>query len=68
MSPQDPRNVLPDPHESVSASSSDPLEPFNSRLPRSLQRRLRVYAALHDRKIQDVLGSALDEYLRQREE
>ncbi|WP_338127168.1 hypothetical protein [Deinococcus radiodurans] len=33
-----------------------------------MQRRLRVYAALHDRKIQDVLGSALDEYLRQREE
>ena len=67
MTPQDPHKVLPDAEKSASTSSADPLEPFNTRLPRSLHRRLRVYAALHDRKIQDVLGSALDEYLRQRE-
>lgn len=46
-----------------SGSETDPLEPFNSRLPRSLQRRLKVHVALHDTKIQDVLGTALDEYL-----
>lgn len=67
MNSQDPRKVLPHPDEPVSASSTDPLEPFNTRLPHSLQRRLRVYAALEGRKIQDVLGSALDEYLSQRE-
>ena len=44
----------------------DPLEPFNSRLPRSLQRRLKVHAALHGAKIQDVLGAALDDYLQRR--
>ena len=67
MNPQDARKALSHPDEPVSASSIDPLEPFNTRLPRSLQRRLRVYAALEGRKIQDVLGSALDEYLSQRE-
>lgn len=41
----------------------DPLEPFNSRLPRSLQKRLKVHVALHDTKIQDVLSAALDDYL-----
>lgn len=44
----------------------DPLEPFNSRVPRSLQRRLKVHAALHGVKIQDVLSAALSEYLSAR--
>ena len=44
----------------------DPLEPFNTRLPRSLQRRLKVHAALHGVKIQDVLSAALSEYLSAR--
>ena len=44
----------------------DPLEPFNTRLPRSLQRRLKVHAALHEVKIQDVLSAALSDYLSAR--
>ena len=42
---------------------SDPLESFNTRLPRSLHRRLKVHVALKGQKIQDVMHQALDEYL-----
>lgn len=45
----------------------DPLESFNTRLPRSLQRRLKVYVALNNSKIQDVLNEALSEYLDRKE-
>lgn len=46
----------------------DPLESFNTRLPRSLQRRLKVHSALESIKIQDVVQRALDEYLTRYEE
>lgn len=45
----------------------DPLEPFNTRLPRSLLRRLKVHAAQEGRKIQDVVQEALDEYIKRYE-
>ncbi|WP_261665506.1 hypothetical protein [Deinococcus sp. Marseille-Q6407] len=48
---------------STEASLNDPLESFNTRLPRSLQRRLKVHVALQGGKIQDVVHNALDEYL-----
>jgi len=41
----------------------DPLESFNTRLPRSLQRRLKVHSALEGTKIQDVVQHALEDYL-----
>lgn len=41
----------------------DPLESFNTRLPHSLQRRLKVHTAVEGTKIQDVVQRALDEYL-----
>ena len=67
MSAKDPKTELP-PGPSPTPGKpggdpNDPLEPFNSRLPRSLQKRLKVHVALHDTKIQDVLGAALDDYL-----
>lgn len=45
----------------------DPLESFNTRLPRSLQKRLKVYVAMEDRKIQDVLCDVLDAYLTEKD-
>lgn len=46
---------------------TDALESFNTRLPRSLQRRLKVYAAGEGVKIQDVIQGALEEYLSKKE-
>lgn len=43
------------------------LESFNTRLPRSLQRRMKMYAASEGVKIQDVVQQALEEYLRKKE-
>ena len=45
----------------------DPLESFNTRLPRSLQRRLKVYTAQEGSKIQDVVQAALDDYIGKKE-
>ena len=45
----------------------DPLESFNTRLPRSLQRRLKVYTAQEGSKIQDIVQAALEEYLGKKE-
>lgn len=45
----------------------DVLESFNTRLPRSLQRRLKVYAAGEGVKIQDAVQQALEEYLGKKE-
>jgi len=41
----------------------DPLEPFSNRLPRSLHRRLKVYAAQSGRSIGEILREALEGYL-----
>lgn len=48
----------------AATTDEDPLESFNTRLPRSLQRRLKIHVAIHNTKIQDVLHLALDEYLK----
>jgi|GEM_PF-2304648 len=40
----------------------DPLESFNTRLPRSLLRRMKVHSAVHDLKIQDLVYQALQSY------
>ena len=56
--------ITPGPGHQV---SDDPLESFNTRLPRSLQRRLKVYTAQEGSKIQDVVQAALDEYLGKKE-
>ena len=45
----------------------DPLESFNTRLPRSLQRRLKIHVAVNGVKIQDVIQEALDAYLVKKE-
>lgn len=44
-------------------TEDDPLESFNTRLPRSLQRRLKIYVATSGTKIQTVLAEALENYL-----
>lgn len=51
----------------ITTVEDDPLESFNTRLPRSLQRRLKVYVALNNTKIQNVIYVALDEYLQKKE-
>ena len=45
---------------------ADPLESFNTRLPRSLNTRLKIYAASERLKIQDVIHAALEAYLEER--
>lgn len=49
------------------AAEPDPLESFNTRLPRSLHRRLKVHTALEGLKIQEVVGRALVEYLERQD-
>ena len=67
MSTKDPKTELPPGSLAAPVRPGgdlpDPLEPFNSRLPRSLQKRLKVHVALHDTKSPDVLSAALDDYL-----
>ncbi len=39
------------------------LQPFSTRLSAELKKRLRVFAAMNDRSMSDVLHVALSEYL-----
>lgn len=57
---------VPDP-VLLKIEETDVLESFNTRLPRSLQRRLKVYAAGERVKIQDVVQQALEQYLSKKE-
>lgn len=43
--------------------AADPLESFNTRLPRSLHRALKMHAAAEGVKIQDIVQQALNAYL-----
>lgn len=45
-------------------AETEVLESFNTRLPRGLHHRLKVYTAMEGHKIQDVVARALDEYLQ----
>lgn len=65
LSGQSVKALAAAPMTASNITDDDPLESFNTRLPRSLQRRLKVYVALNNTKIQDVLNTALDEYLKQ---
>lgn len=49
------------------AVPTDPLESFNTRLRQSTHRRLKVYSAVHNVKIQDVVNEALVDYLESKE-
>ena len=40
----------------------DPLESFNTRLRKSLLKRMKVYSAVHAIKIQDLVDVALEQY------
>ena len=51
----------------TASTDTEVLESFNTRLPRGLHRRLKVYTAVEGHKIQDVVAQALDEYLQQQE-
>ncbi|MFI1831305.1 hypothetical protein ACH41E_33400 [Streptomyces sp. NPDC020412] len=46
--------------------SDDALVLISARVPESLRRRLRVYAAQHDRTVQGILDEAIDQYLKGR--
>lgn len=59
-----PHPPQPEAQPAPASNDAEPLDSFNTRLPRSLQRRLKVHVALEGRKIQDVVQQALDEYLR----
>ena len=51
----------------TSPTETEVLESFNTRLPRGLHRRLKVYTAIEGHKIQDVVAQALDEYLQRQD-
>ncbi len=59
--------LLPPAKQGPPAAVSDPLESFNTRLRQSTQRRLKIYSALNDVKIQDVVNEALTAYLNSKE-
>ncbi|AAL27724.1 Arc-like repressor [Sulfolobus islandicus filamentous virus] len=40
---------------------------FGITIPKSLKTRLKIYCAQNDKKIQDVIREALEEYLQRRE-
>ena len=46
---------------------SEVLEPFNTRLPAGLHRRLKLHAASEGMKIQEVVSTALETYLIEKE-
>jgi len=48
--------------------ADDPLEAFNTRLPRSLLRHMKVHSAVHDLKIQDLVHQALLGYFANQSE
>lgn len=54
---------VPGAGQAQAQTTGDPLESFNTRLRRSVQRRLKVYSALNNVKIQDVVAEALENYL-----
>ncbi|AOS58367.1 conserved lipothrixviral and rudiviral protein [Sulfolobus islandicus filamentous virus 2] len=39
---------------------------FGIYIPKSLKKRLKVYCAEHDRRVNDVIKEALEEYLQRR--
>lgn len=49
-------------------SALDPLESFNTRLRQSTHRQLKVYCALNDLKIQDVVNEAITALLASKQE
>jgi hypothetical protein len=49
------------------AVPTDPLESFNTRLRQSTHRRLKVYSAVHNVKIQDAVNEALVAFLESKE-
>lgn len=56
--------VQPTPAEST--ETTDPLESFNTRLPRSLHRALKMHAAAEGLKIQDIVQHALNAYFKKK--
>ena len=55
---------VPQTEAAPAPAEAEPLDSFNTRLPRSLHKRLKVHVAVEGRKIQDVVQEALDDYLR----
>ncbi|WP_407573072.1 hypothetical protein [Deinococcus altitudinis] len=55
------------PVESAPTPVSEVLESFNTRLPAGLHRRLKLHAAGAGMKIQDVVNTALEAYLNEKE-
>lgn len=44
-------------------TDDDPVVQFGGRIPTSLRRRVRVYAAASDKEVAQILREALEEYL-----
>lgn len=63
---QSPEEMAPEPIK-VDLAPTPPagLESFNTRLPRELQKRLKVYAAAHEVKVQDIVRQALEVFLEE---
>lgn len=55
--------AAPTPQVQPAPEAVDPLEPFNTRLRKSLQKRLKLFAVQHDTSIQEVMNAALADHL-----
>jgi len=55
------------PDDSAPTQVSEVLEPFNTRLPTGLHRRLKLHAASERMKIQDIVSTALEAFLDKKE-
>ncbi len=61
-------NPIPPEAASTPPSVLDPLESFNTRLRQSTHRKLKVYCALNNLKIQDVVNEAVTAFLVSKDE
>lgn len=60
-----PRDVAPTSPPLVGGGGGEALESFNTRLPRRVLRRLKLYSVQHDKKIQTVVLEALEAFLKE---
>ena len=67
MKEQEPVGKTTTPVEFAPTPVSEVLESFNTRLPAGLHRRLKLHAAGAGMKIQDVVNTALEAYLIEKE-
>jgi len=65
LEPPTRRGEVPDEQEKSAPEAEDRVL-ISGRVRVSVRRRMKIYAAQHDKSLQDLLDEALDEFLRNR--